>query len=311
MRFGFALPYSLDIEGLCRFARAADELGFESLWAGDHIAMPAAAQSRYPYTEDGSFRPGATPFLEMVTLLSYIAAHTERIKLGTSVLIAPYRHPLFQAKALATLDVLTGGRAICGVGVGWLKEEFDALGASFEDRGPLTDETLQIMKMVWAEERSSFHGRFSSFDGILSYPKPVQRPHIPIWVGGHARGSIRRTVAYGDAWHPTRQTPEYVAGLLPYLREQAEAAGRDAGEITISLKRSIHFTDIGVADASAVQSRGAVVAATQDVIDDILSCEAMGIHQLTYDLRTADIADCIRTIRHFADAVVPSVGREG
>ena len=119
------------------------------------------------------------------------------------------------------------------------------------------------MKMLWSEERSSFQGRFFRFDGILSYPKPVQRPHIPIWVGGHARGSIRRTVAYGDAWHPTRQTPEYVAGLLPYLREQAEAAGRDAGEITISLKRSIHFTDIGVEDASTVQSRGAVVGATQ------------------------------------------------
>ncbi|PZC45279.1 MAG: Flavin-dependent oxidoreductase, luciferase family [Chloroflexi bacterium] len=307
MLFGFALPNSLDVDGLCRFARAADELGFDSLWAGDHIVLPEAPTNQYPYTTDGSFRPGNTPFLEVVTLLSYVAAHTKRIRIGTTVLIVPYRHPLLQAKMMATLDVLTGGRAICGVGVGWLEKEFDALGVSYADRGALTDESLQIFKTAWSDEPLTFKGQFFNIDGVLAYPKPVQKPCIPIWVGGHSKRAIQRTVAYGDAWHPTRQTPEYVEGLLPYLRERTEALGRDFSEIAISLKRSLHFTDLGILDASTVQSNGAVVGTTQAVIEDVLRCWDMGIHQLTYDFRTADFDHCVRMLEHFAEAVVPKV----
>ena len=309
MRFGIAVPTTItDGEALCRFAERAESLGFESIWAGDHIVLPTAPTSQYPHTPDGRFsRPGDTPFLETLTVLSYIASRTRRIRIGSTVVIVPYRNPILQAKMFATLDVLTGGRVVCGVGVGWLEKEFETLGASYADRGAVTDEYLAIFKCLWTQEDPEFHGQFYSFDGIQFYPKPVQRPHLPIWVGGHTRRAIRRTVGYGDAWHPTRQTPEFVAGHLPYLRQHAEQQGRDPAEITISLKRSLHFTDLGLPEGDTVRTEGAVVAPTQDVIDDVRRCQEIGIHQLTYDFRTGDVDSCIRTMEHLAEKVIPAV----
>src|SRR5262249_54793104 len=157
-----------------------------------------------------------------------------RIKIGTTVIILPYRNPIEQAKMLSCLDVLSGGRLICGVGVGWLEKEFDVLGASYKDRGPVSDEYIQIFKTLWTEDEPRFNGRFYSFDGIRMYRKPVQKRHPPIWIGGHSRAAVRRAARLGDAWHPTRQTREHVAQHLPYLREEAERAGRDPRTITIS-----------------------------------------------------------------------------
>ncbi|MCI0439044.1 MAG: LLM class F420-dependent oxidoreductase [Chloroflexi bacterium] len=311
MQFGFTMPYFLDGGELCRFAQAAEALGFESVWTGDHIVLPTEGTNQYPYTEDGSFsRPSNAPFLETMTTLAYIAACTSRIRIGSTVIILPYRNPVVQAKMFASLDVLTNGRVICGVGVGWLEKEFDTLGVPYSERGAMSDECLEVFKTLWTQDYPEFHGRFFRFDGIQFYPKPVQKPHIPIWVGGHTRRAIRRVVAYGDAWHPTRQTPEYVASLLPYLRQQAEAAGRDPDEIKVSLKRTLHFTDLGVSEGSGgTRTLGAVVGTTDDVIDDIRHCTELGIGQLTYDFRTSDIGQCVRIMEHFAEKVVPRVAR--
>lgn len=307
MRFGFGLPDTIDGDALCRFAQAAEELGFESVWAGDHIVLPTAKTTQYPYTADGSFsRPASAPFLEMMTVLSYLAACTKRIRIGSTVVILPYRNPIVQAKMFASLDVLSGGRAVCGVGVGWLEKEFDVLGVPYADRGAMSDECLAVFKSLWTQDKPEFHGRFFSFDGIEFQPKPVQKPHIPIWVGGHTRRAIRRTVAYGDAWHPTRQTPEYVFGLLPYLRRQAEASGRDPDGITISLKRSLHLTDLGIPEDKGIRSGGAMICTTQQVIDDVRRCQEYGIHQLTYDFRTEDVDACIRIMERFAEKVAPA-----
>ena len=207
----------------------------------------------------------------------------------------------------ATLDVLTEGRAICGVGVGWLEKEFQVLGVPYSDRGPMSDEYLAIFKCLWTEEHPEFRGRFYSFDGIQFYPKPVQRPHIPIWVGGHSRAAIRRAARYGDVWHPTRQTPEYVAERLPYLRSRAEEYERDPDGIEVSLKRSLHFTDIGLPEARSTRSGAAVVDSTQEVIDDVRHCRELGIDQLTFDFRTPDVDQCIRTMEHFMGNVAPAV----
>ena len=308
VQFGFSLPNTLDGDGLCRFAQAADSLGFESIWAPDHVVLPTAATTQYPYSADGSFpRLGHVPFLETITLLSYVAACTERIRIGSTVIIVPYRNPIVQAKMFASLDVLSEGRAVCGVGVGWLEKEFETLGVPYSERGPRTDEYLAIFKCLWTQKDPAFHGRFYSFDGIQFYPKPVQKPHIPIWVGGHTRRAVRRAVAYGDAWHLTRQTPEYVAGLLPYLRERAADAGRDPEEITISLKRTLHFTDLDVPGAAAIGTGGSVVGNTQEVVEDVHRCRELGIHQLTYDFLTDDVDQCIRILEHFAGEVVPAV----
>lgn len=305
MKFGIAYPTFLDGDEIRRFAVRTEELGFESIWVGDHVVFPAKAPDGYPYTEDGSFqRPPDAPFIEPFTLLSFIASVTSHIKLGTTVIIVPYRHPIVQAKMFASLDVLTGGRAICGVGVGWLKEEFDALDAPFAKRGAMTDEYLEIFKCLWTEPIPSYDGQFHQFSDITFEPKPVQKPYIPIWVGGHSRNAIRRSVHHGNAWHPTRQTPEWMAERLPFLRSYALEHGRDPAEITISLKRHLHFTELGVELGGGPLTTGTVIGTAQDVLDDVKRCQDMGIDQVTFDFRISDFDQCVRIVEHLAERVM-------
>ena len=249
MNVGLSIPRLPDAEGIRRFVGRAEELGFESVLAGDHILLPTGGTNQYPYTADGSFsRPADEPFLETMTMLGYMAACSSTIKLGSTVIILPYRNPLVQAKMFASLDVLTNGRMICGVGVGWLEKEFDTLGVPYAERGAMSDEYLQIFRTLWTQADPEFHGRYFDIEGIQFYPKPVQQPTIPIWVGGHSRAALRRTARLGDCWHTTRQTPDFVAQNLPYLHEQTERADRDPASISISLKRSLHFTDLGTSE---------------------------------------------------------------
>lgn len=311
MRFGFGIPNAGPAGNgpeIIRFAQRAEALGFESIWTGDHIILPTGGTTQYPYTANGSFPLASSEsFLEPFTLLAYVAAVTQRIKLGMTVIILPYRNPIVQAKMLACLDVLSAGRLICGVGVGWLEKEFQVLQASYKDRGPVSDEYLQIFKTLWTQERPEFRGRFYALDGIAFNPKPIQKPHPPIWVGGHSRRAIRRAVTWGDAWHPTRQTPDFVAQHLPYLHEEAERHGRNPKELTISLKRSLHFTDIGLSGEVLRRSEGALIGTTQEVIDDIRRCQDIGVHQLTFDFRTGRVDEMVAIIEHFAARVAPAV----
>ena len=312
MKIGLSIPQLLDGESLKRFVQRAEALGFESVLAGDHIVLPTAGTDQYPYTADGSFaRPAEDPFLETMTLLGYVAACTDAIMLGSTVVILPYRNPVVQAKMFASLDVLTNGRMICGVGVGWLEKEFDTLGVPYADRGPMSDEFLEMFKILWTEAEPEFHGKYYQFDGISFYPKPVQKPHIPIWVGGHTRRALRRTAKYGDCWHTTRQTPDFVARNLPYLRQETERAGRDQGSITISLKRSLHFTDIGIGERGTVRTGGAMIGTTQEVLDDVYYCRELGIDQLTYDFRVEGIDQSLHVMEHLADRVLPAAERLG
>ena len=308
MQFGFVLPDTTDGDDLCRFAQKAEELGYESVWTGDHIVLPTGPTSQYPYSEDGSFtRPSSAPFMEALTVLTYVTACTSRIRIGSTVIIVPYRNPILQAKIFATMDVLSKGRVDCGVGVGWWEKEFETLDVPYSERGPMTNEWLEIFKILWTEENPEYHGKYYSFDGIQFYPKPAQKPHIPIWVGGHTRRALRRTALYGNAWHPSRQSPEYVAERLPYLRQQTEAAGRSFDDITISLKRALHYTDVGITESENVRATGTMIGTTQEVIADIHKCAEIGITQLTYDFRTNEIDECINLLEYFAEKVVPVV----
>lgn len=312
MEIGISIPRLPDAAGLRRFAQRAEELGFECILAGDHVVLPTAGTNQYPYTADGSFqRPADEPFLETMTLLGYLAACTKSIKLGSTVIILPYRNPVVQAKMFASLDVLTDGRMICGVGVGWLEKEFEILGLPYAERGPMTDEFLEIFKVLWTQAEPEYHGKYYQIDGIQFYPKPVQKPHIPIWVGGHTRRALRRTAKYGDCWHTTRQTPDFVAQNLPYLRQELEKAGREPSSVSISLKRSLHFTDIGLGEGGGVPTGGTVIATTQEVIDDVYYCRELGIDQLTYDFRVDGLEQCERVMEHLADRVLPAAKRLG
>ncbi len=312
MEIGLSIPRLPDAAGIRRFVQRAEELGFESALAGDHVLLPTGGTNQYPYTADGSFsRPADEPFLETMTLLGYLAACTETIKLGSTVIILPYRNPLVQAKMFASLDVLTGGRMICGVGVGWLEKEFDTLGVPYAERGAMSDEFLQIFQVLWTQAHPEFHGKYYDIEGIQFYPKPVQQPRIPIWVGGHSRPALRRVAKYGDCWHTTRQTPDFVAQNLPYLRTQAERAGRDPAAISVSLKRSLHFTDLAATEEDTVRTGGVVIATTREVIDDVYYCRELGIDQLTYDFRVEGLEAGIRVMEHLAAEVLPVARRLG
>ena len=312
MEIGISMPRVPDAQGLWQFVGTAEKLGFQCVLVGDHIVLPTDGTSQYPYTTTGSFsRPSDEPFLETMTLLGYLAACTDTIKLGSTVIILPYRNPVVQAKMMASLDVLTGGRMICGVGVGWLEKEFDILGVPYAERGPMTDEFLEIFLALWTQENPEFHGKYYQIDGIQFYPKPVQQPRIPIWVGGHTRRALRRTAKYGDCWHTTRQTPDFVGQHLPYLRQQIEKEGRNPADVSISLKRSLHFTDMGLPESSSTRSTGTLAATTQEVIDDLHYCREIGIDQLTYDFRVDELDECIRVMEHLADRVLPTAERLG
>ena len=312
MDIGLSIPRLPDAEGIRRFVQRAEELGFESVLAGDHILLPTGGTNQYPYTADGSFsRPSDEPFLETMTMLGYMAACSHTIKLGSTVIILPYRNPLVQAKMFASLDVLSNGRMICGVGVGWLEKEFDTLGVPYAERGAMSDEYLEIFKVLWTQSNPEFHGRYFDIKDIQFYPKPVQQPHIPVWVGGHSRPALRRVAKYGDCWHTTRQTPDFVARNLPYLRERAERAGRDPAGISVSLKRSLHFTDLDASEEKSVRTGGVLIATTPEVIDDVYYCRELGIDQLTYDFRVEGIEACIGVMEHLAKEVLPVAQRLG
>ena len=312
MEIGISIPRIPDVPGLKRFVEMAETLGFESVLAGDHIVLPTAGTNQYPYTADGSFsRPSSEPFLETMTLLGYLAAFTDRIKLGSTVIILPYRNPVVQAKMFASLDVLTGGRIICGVGVGWLEKEFEILRLDYHQRGAMTDEFLGIMQALWSQSNPEFHGKYYDIDGIQFEPKPIQQPGIPVWVGGHTKAALRRTAKYGSCWHTTRQTPEFVAENLPYLRDRIKKEGRELSEVTVSLKRSLHFTDMGMNEGGYVRSGGSLVASTREVLEDLHACQEIGIDQLTYDFRVETVPDCIKVMEHIAEHILPVASRLG
>ena len=299
MEYGFVLPKLISNEKLLLFVKSVESLGFHSIWASDHVVLPIERTNLYPYTDDGSFTASPEdPQLDALILLSFLASHTEKIKIGTSVLIAPYRNQILQAKMLASLDVLTGGRVICGLGVGWWKEEFAALQAPFEDRGLATDEYIQIFKTLWQDNEPEFNGDTYQFSNIAFFPKPNG---IPIWIGGHTKRAIRRTVKYGDAWHPTRLTPEKIKEMKLYLDELCQIHERNTEEITISLKRTLHFTDIGINTNSKLRSQSALIDSTNKIIEDIKKCAEVGIKQLTFDFQTNNLDECVNIMEHLAN----------
>jgi len=240
MKYGAFLPHigplaNGDVRANIRTtAQNAEALGFDSVWTGDHIVIPTNIVSRYPYAATGSFPMNPKePLLEPLTVLSFVAACTTMIRLGTAVLVLPHRNAVVTAKTVATLDVLSGGRVILGVGVGWMEEEFNAVNASFAHRGPISDEAVAVMKELWISEHPSFSGKFHRFPEVACEPRPVQKPHPPIWVGGHTGPALRRIVEYGDGWAAVVFSPQEFADRLDKLREKAAKAGRDLSKVTL------------------------------------------------------------------------------
>ena len=236
MRFGLAFASSIAIEGddaleICRRAEAG---GFESVWGGEHVVLPSTIESRYPYTSDGKIpaQPD-TPIPDPLIWLAFAAAAAPRLRLGTCILIVPQRNPIVLAKELATLDRISGGRVELGLGVGWLKEEFDALGVEWDRRGARNDEYIAAMQALWAGPHAEFHGEFVDFPPVTCSPRPVQSK-IPIIVGGDTDVAIRRAVRLADGYFPGEGDAERMRGLVQRLHRAAEGAGRDPRSIGIN-----------------------------------------------------------------------------
>ena len=252
LTIGCTLPTSgvaADTSTLRGLAQTAEDVGFDSIWLSDHVVVPERIASSYPYSPDGRFPTMATqPYLEPLAALSYLAAATRHVRLGTHVLILPYRHPLLTAKMVATIDNLSGGRVDLGIGVGWMREEFEALGlTTYARRGAATDEQLRILKTVWTEDVTSFEGEFYSFERLGAKPHPLQKPYPPIWVGGHSPAALRRTGRYGDYWlpigarPPADLPPEAIAAGMATIRAEAERVGRDPTQLRTCFSTTVTF----------------------------------------------------------------------
>jgi probable F420-dependent oxidoreductase len=245
MKFGLAFASSIGIEqdSALEICRAAEESGFESLWGGEHVIMPTSIESSYPYTADGKVpAEPETPIPDPLIWLAFAAAAAPTMRLGTCILIVPQRNPLILAKELATLDRISGGRVELGLGVGWMKEEFDALGVPWERRGARNDEYIAAMRALWAGPHAEFHGEFVDFAPVTCSPRPVQES-IPVLVGGDTDAAISRAVRIADGYFPGEGDAERLSALLARLRAAAEAADRDPADIEINAMFSTHMSE--------------------------------------------------------------------
>jgi probable F420-dependent oxidoreductase len=254
--------------------QAAEQAGFESAWTVEHTVVPAGYRSAYPYSNDGKMAGGAEdfPLPDPLIWMAYVAAATSRIKLATGILILPQHNPVVIAKQVATLDHLCSGRVLLGIGVGWLKEEFDALGASFDDRGERMDEYVHAMRALWSQPRPTFHGDFVRFDGAYCRPQPVHGS-VPIIIGGHSRIAARRAGRLGDGFFPARGASEE---LIALARRTAADHDRDphALEITTSMPATLdeipHLVALGVdrvlVPVTAMAGLPTAISSPQDVL---------------------------------------------
>jgi probable F420-dependent oxidoreductase len=228
---GFSGATSPDL--IADFGRIAEEAGFHSLWVPEHVVFFREYASRYPYSPDGRIPGNPDGVMEPLTALTFVAACTERIRLGTGICLVPQRNPIYTAKQVADLDYLSKGRLDFGIGVGWLREEFAALGVPWERRGARTAECIAVMKTLWCDEVSSFHGEFYDLPACLQNPKPAQKPHPPLVFGGESDAALRRVAELGQGWFGYNLTPGELETHLKRLDELLAGAGRKRSDLTI------------------------------------------------------------------------------
>ena len=246
MKWGLAFASSAgtDADTALEICRVAEEVGFESVWGGEHVIFPSSIESSYPYTPDGKVpATPETPIPDPLIWLAYVAATAPTLRLGTCILILPQRNPLVLAKELATLDHLSNGRVELGIGVGWMKEEFEALGIPWERRGARTDEYVAALRTVWSGSHVEFHGEFVDFDPLTCTPQPAQGPDIPILVGGDTPAAIRRAAKLADGYFPGEGDPERLGELIANVRGECENQGRDPMSIEINAMFGIQMAD--------------------------------------------------------------------
>jgi probable F420-dependent oxidoreductase len=326
MEFGFSLPTRGPLatpEALRTLASRGEDLGFAIIGVPDHVIIPRDIAPHYPYSDTGAF-PGSDSgaCLEQLALLSFLAGQTSRARLLTSIMVVPHRHPVLAAKMLATADVLSGGRVTVGCGVGWMREEFEVLGAPpFAERGAAANEYIRAFKELWTSPAPAFDGKYVRFSNISFLPRPLQRPHPPIWIGGESAPAMKRAACLGDGWYPIGSNPRYPLDTLDRYRDAvtrlhqyAEAGDRDPAEITLAYC-AIRWSGSGYgADARPGTAGGApegqrllLTGAPEEIAGDIAGLEDLGVGHLMLNFQSARPAEMLERMERFATEVRPLV----
>ena len=298
MRFGVWVPncrHLATVEVIRATAVRAEALGYDSLWVSDHVVVPRANVKNF----------GETVFDPLVTL-AVMAGATRHVRLGTTVLIVPYRNPVVTAKMVASLDALSGGRVVLGVGAGWLPAESAMLSVDFKQRGAMTDEYLETMKELWTNPAPSFAGTYTTLGDVIFEPKPAQRPHPPIWVGGHSPAALRRTVRFGAAWHPINRPPEELrAGRTELARLSREH--KRATPPAITLRNDVRILKLGESAPASTHGGRVMAGEPAALVAQIRELTACGVEELVLEFLAADGRELDAQMTAFAERVRPAL----
>ena len=301
MELGVFLPVSGRAAGpevLNEAARSAEAQGFAAVWSAERIVQPVQVRTPYPYDASGNFIvPPDRPFLDALTCLAFLAACTTRIKLGISVTVLPYHHPLRLARVVATLDSLSHGRFLFGVGVGWMREEFNALGVAFEERGRVSDEQIQVFRKLWSSEQASFEGTHYHFDDVVLQP----RRRLPIWVGGEGKAARRRAGRFGDYWFPyfVRISPAELGKLFGEVRTFAAQANRPPDAVQLAA-----CTQIEVTTSDVPQEADRLRGSPQQLAEALSVWQQVGVEHLALQFMVGRWPDRKEQIAQLADVVL-------
>jgi probable F420-dependent oxidoreductase len=299
-------------QSLATLARTGEELGFAMMSVSDHVIIPKTIASTYPYNESGTF--AGTPSgecLEQLSLLSFLVGITSSTKLLTSVMVLPHRPPVLTAKMLATVDVLSNGRLIVGCGVGWMREEFEALGApAYDERGSVGDEYLRAFKELWTSDSPTFEGKYCRFSNVAFAPKPVQKPHPPIWTGGESPAALRRAGRLANVWYPIGSNPRFpvstpaeYATYAARVKRYAQDAGRDPS--TLSFAYSANWFNDQQAVTLPNGERRPLTGTPQQIVDDIKRYEDVGVRHMMVNVQGETQAQSLERMQRFADRIMP------
>ena len=315
MEYGFGLPTRGPMaapQSLATLARTGEELGFAIISVSDHVIIPKAINSTYPYNESGTFAGSPSgECLEQLSLLSFLVGVTSSAKLLTSVMVLPHRPPVLTAKMLATIDVLSNGRLIVGCGVGWMREEFEAIGApSYDERGSVGDEYIQVFKELWTSDNPAFEGKYCRFANVAFAPKPVQKPHPPIWTGGESPAALRRAGRLANVWYPIGSNPRFPVGTpaqfaayAARVKRYATEAGRDPSSLDFAY--SANWYNDQQAQTLPDGQRRPLTGTPQQIADDIKRYEEVGVRHMMVNLQGETQAQTLERMQRFADRIMP------
>ena len=299
MKFGVWLPNCRHLatpQVIRRVAVSAEQLGYDSVWVSDHVVVPRANIPNF----------GETVFDPLITL-GVVAGATTRVQLGTTVLIIPYRNAVVTAKMVSSLDALSSGRVVLGIGAGWVAAESAMLAVPFAERGPMTDEYLRAMQELWTSPAPSFAGRYTQFSDVVFEPKPVQTPHPPIWVGGHSRAALRRAVEFGATWHPINRTPEELRAGRTELARQSAARGRPVPP-AITLRNDVRILAAGQVAPTSTHAGRVLAGEPAALVDQLAELRECGVEHLVCEFLAADGAELDAQLRVFSERVRGKLG---